>query len=146
MPEQFVRWYDQDPLLSRAFAAMQQLPLDVLLIMAKLLLTTEEGVKLDQKRSSQLRSLGVDRTVGLIKSKQRNRWYDKDPLVHRAVNFIYVCNPSMRHILAEQLNSLINAYDLYLDTCQSKGKSVDLRDVENLFQYVYHRNFESLEE
>jgi hypothetical protein len=86
-----MRWYDEVPALGMAVDVMEHLPLNVRIIISQTVsrFITREGWK-SRYKDGQLKQLGRDKILGLMKSKRRLRWYDQHPDIHQAFNEMYL--------------------------------------------------------
>lgn len=86
-----VRWYEQNPYLAQA---MEQLRLAEPLAQAVIAQVINETYSMEKlthvPNTFGLKSVGKDKIQGLMRSKNKRRWYDEDPQVHQAVNLIYL--------------------------------------------------------
>ncbi|MDX2085986.1 MAG: hypothetical protein SFZ03_11425 [Candidatus Melainabacteria bacterium] len=113
------RWYDEDPAVSQLVRSLRTLPPDCQQVFA-LLLSGTSDVWHQERLQDHLRvlSVGVDRHLSLWKSKSKRRWYDRDPLMHRAMNHLLLLEPYQRKTLAERLNPAVEAVVGYVSQCQ----------------------------
>ncbi|MEB3245770.1 MAG: hypothetical protein VKJ06_07280 [Vampirovibrionales bacterium] len=87
----FVRWYEAVPSLHQAFCALEKLPISTACGIATATLSLIENEdRFNKKQQGQDRTLGPDKVQGLLKSKHKRRWYDRDSTLHRVVNQIYI--------------------------------------------------------
>ncbi|MDX2086179.1 MAG: hypothetical protein SFZ03_12415 [Candidatus Melainabacteria bacterium] len=111
--EPWGRWYEQNPTLGRAVALMEKMPLVQQQCIAQEMI---EFIRVEQLTSTNFepRNLGYEKVQGLMKSKQRARWYDQDPVIHRAFNDLYKMHDQGRHVIALKILLCIQAFDQYI--------------------------------
>ena len=83
------RWYDHISNMTLAVLVSQKFPPEVRTLIVKNLNHVIDDCRKRQKRSDkQAVSIGQHQVMGLYKSARRMRWYDPDPAMHRAFNFM----------------------------------------------------------
>ncbi len=82
------RWYDEIPNLSQAIHISQALPPEVQAIIARRLNEAINQYRKNRRADKHAYSLGGSRTLGLYRASYRRRWYDPNPLTHRAFNLM----------------------------------------------------------
>jgi|GEM_PF-2217348 len=89
--KRFMRWYDKVPALGFAVEVMETMPsgIQVMLAQATNRFITREGWK-NKHTDGQLKQIGRDKILGLLKSKKKQRWYDQNAEVHQAFNELYL--------------------------------------------------------
>lgn len=82
------RWYDEIPNLSQAIHISQALPPEVQGIIARCLNEAIDEHRKNRRTDKYAYSQGGSRALGLYRASYRRRWYDPDPLTHRAFNLM----------------------------------------------------------
>lgn len=82
------RWYDEIPNLAQAIHISQALPQEVQGIIARCLNEAIEEHRKNRRADKYAYSLGGSRALGLYRASYRRRWYDPNPLTHRAFNLM----------------------------------------------------------
>lgn len=84
------RWYDGISNMTLAILVSQKLPPEIQVLIAKNLNGVIDDCRKQQKHNlKQAISVGPHhRVLGLYKAGERQRWYDPDPKLHRALNFM----------------------------------------------------------
>jgi hypothetical protein len=83
------RWYDHISNMTLAILASQRFPPDIQRLIAKNLNEVIDDCRKQQKDQKHAVSVGAHhRLLGLYKSRRRQRWYDPEPHMHRALNFM----------------------------------------------------------
>jgi hypothetical protein len=81
------RWYERHPVFVRAFEVFRDLPTTIQKKIAGHILRFRRPEFFDyQTNDANLKELGHDRIVGLLRAQFKRRWYDNDPVLHRALN------------------------------------------------------------
>ncbi len=95
MDSGFKRWYDNDPILKEALELLKLQTDDNKSAAADFIISLQEQVAQDV----------IDRIYELTKEfeKKGNRWYDKDPVMIRAMEFLKAAPPKTQRIAALKL-------------------------------------------
>jgi hypothetical protein len=113
------RWYDAYPHLVQSLKMFQNFPPQILdIILAGVIEVAENECRVNEIIQS-LKTLGTEKVMALHKSKSRRRGYDKNPQLHKTMNYIYVLSESNRKLMAEKMLSLVQFIIEYLKTCQA---------------------------
>lgn len=91
----YMRWYDSIPELAQAVRQMEKMPLAKQQWLASAIVSLMPLHQIPQ-RTDGLKKLGSEKLLGLMKSKGKRRWYDQDPLVHQAFNYLYLMSNDLR--------------------------------------------------
>jgi hypothetical protein len=83
---------------------------------------------------SNLRSLGPDKVLGIFKSKNRRRGYDKNNPMHQAMNYLFILSDQNRVFIANQVIELVNFIYEYLKICRMYQVSARLEEVSELIR------------
>jgi hypothetical protein len=89
--KRFMRWYDKVPALGFAVEIMETMPSNIRVMLAQATnsFINREGWK-NKHTDGQLKQIGRDKILGLMKSKKKLRWYDQNAEVHQAFNELYL--------------------------------------------------------
>lgn len=104
------RWYDRVPELSQAVRMMEKLPQRHQVLIAKVIIEATPLHAVAERREG-VKNMGTDKVMGLLKSKNKNRWYDQHPEVHQAFNYLYLMNDVMRYEVAMKMIIAIHALE-----------------------------------
>lgn len=99
----FTRWYDRIPELSQAVRMMEVAPKSHQQAIASAIVGSLQMNQIIQRAEHGLKKLGSEKVLGLMKSKGKRRWYDQDPTVHLAFNYLYLMDDLMRHETAVKM-------------------------------------------
>jgi hypothetical protein len=97
------RWYDEIPNLAQAIHISQALPQDVQAVIARCLNEAIEEHRKNRRADKHAYSLGGRRVLGLYRASYRRRWYDPNPLTHRAFNLMSSMPDSYLEALAARI-------------------------------------------
>ena len=89
------RWYDKDPVLKEALDLLQLQPLDKQAGAADFIIKLQEDVAKDV----------IERIYDMVNKYQGvgNRWYDKDPVLLKAMETLRVASPQTQRIAAKRI-------------------------------------------
>jgi hypothetical protein len=97
---EFTRWYDSTPELAQAVRLLEHGQPEVQHVIARLIVDTFSLNDLSERQDLGLKRVGTEKVLGLMKSKGKRRWYDRDPMVHQAFNYLYLAEGWMRQEMA----------------------------------------------
>jgi hypothetical protein len=137
------RWYDQDPHLSQAVHRLMTCAPDQLQTMLSQTVILLADKEFDaQSLLQSVKTIGVEKTMGLFKAKQRRRSYDKNPALHQAMNYLYVLSPEAQLSMANHVVQVFQFVEVYLHMCQSSGQSVRWDKLTGLLRTITHDGFD----
>jgi len=80
------RWYDKDPIITEAIRLIRKLPVPQQEQLAQSVINFVNLLRKNRNEDPEtLISIGKDRVLGLYKSSNCNRWYDKTPMLQIAL-------------------------------------------------------------
>lgn len=107
----FTRWYDTVPELSQAVRTMEKMPVKHQQLIASVIISYAPMAEVAEKTDQGLKKVGGEKLMGLMKSKNKKRWYDQDPTVHQAFNYLFVMNEKMRYEIALKMIIAMSALE-----------------------------------
>ncbi|MDX2083768.1 MAG: hypothetical protein SFZ03_00055 [Candidatus Melainabacteria bacterium] len=128
------RWYDEDPEVSQAVVTLRDLPEGEQELFARILITLFESWRRQDRLDGRAAMLGVDKHLGLHKSKTRKRWYDQNDWVHRAFNSLYQLDNTRRRLLCQKLHAAIRSLNLYKASCLQQERETQPGEIMNVVQ------------
>ena len=95
MPEEYRRWYDNDPILKEALKLLKLQTDDNRTAAADFIISLQEQVAQDV----------IERIYEITKqfAGKGNRWYDADPVMLKAIELLRVSSPKTQRIAALKL-------------------------------------------
>ena len=92
MPQEFRRWYDNDPILKEALELLKLQTDDNKTAAADFIISLQEQVAQDV----------IERIYEITKqfAGKGNRWYDADPVMLKAIELLRVSSPKTQRIAA----------------------------------------------
>lgn len=93
----FTRWYDRNPELSQGVRMLEKCTPFQQRLVANHIIGSMQLHQVAQRSEHGLKKLGTEKITGLMKAKGKRRWYDQDPVVHKAFNHLYLMDETMRH-------------------------------------------------
>ncbi|MBQ9245986.1 hypothetical protein IJ182_06960 [bacterium] len=95
MPQEFRRWYDNDPILKEALELLKLQTDDNKTAAADFIISLQEQVAQDV----------IERIYEITKqfAGKGNRWYDADPVMLKAIELLRVSSPKTQRIAALKL-------------------------------------------
>ncbi|MGE0200520.1 MAG: hypothetical protein AB7P76_06095 [Candidatus Melainabacteria bacterium] len=131
------RWYDEQNELAVAVRLMKQLPLEYQSLVCKPVTDLLTMTELTGRNGSELKQMGTERVVGVMKSKTKRRWYDQDPHVHQAFNLLYVMEQHEQQEIACRFLFSMRAMQAYFQKVQGPGAGVSAEDLENTINMAF---------
>jgi len=98
------RWYDNDPLLKEAFELLSLSPED----------DKDEAANFILKLQEQVAAEVIDKIYETVSKyhMKGNRWYDKDPVMIRAIELLKIAPPQTQRIAAKKLLKALSEGDM----------------------------------
>jgi hypothetical protein len=128
------RWYDRQPKLAQAVRLMFLFPVDIKsLICDGLMIIANREFQVSEKLNS-FKTLGPDKVLGMHKSKNKRREYDRHDVLHKAMNYMYVLSHEGQDCMADHILELVNFIHQYLSTCQAFKSEPTLDDIAEIVQ------------
>ena len=95
MSEEYRRWYDKDPILKEALELLRIQPEETKADAADFMIKLQENVAAEV----------IDHVYDMVKKYEGkgNRWYDKDPVMLRAIELLRVAPPETQRKAALKL-------------------------------------------
>jgi len=95
MSEEYRRWYDKDPVLKEALELLRIQPEETKAEAADFMIKLQENVAAEV----------IDHVYDMVKKYEGkgNRWYDKDPVMLRAIELLKVAPPATQRKAALRL-------------------------------------------
>lgn len=126
---QHQRWYEKNPSLSQCVKLMEKFPMEIQTIIAEGIITLSiKECKADEVYS-QLKSLGTEKVMALYKSHRKQRSYDKNPSMHKAMNYLHVLSEENQTFLAMQTLDLVGNIYEYFKSCKSFKHEPSMDDI-----------------
>lgn len=113
------RWYEKNPQLNQCVKLLESFPMEIQTIIADGIVALSVRECNADEVYNQLKSLGTEKVMALYKSHKKQRSYDKNPSMHKAMNYIYVLSEENQHFIAEQTLDLITNIYEYFKSCKS---------------------------
>lgn len=126
------RFYDQDPVVSKAANLVLNLPEEVRTLVAVCLISLSERRFGALTLMGNFKELGSDKVLSIFKAKEKKRTYDRNLAVHKAFNCLLVISEKDRRVLSGQVIEMVDVVSAYQRFCALKGSSVNIRLVEAL--------------
>lgn len=128
------RWYDRQPKLAQAVRLMFLFPVEIKsLICEGLVLIANREFDVNETNNS-FRTVGVEKVLGMHKSKNRRREYDQNEVLHKAMNYLYILSEENQDLMADHILELVNYIHEYLSACQAFKKEPTIEDVARITQ------------
>lgn len=133
------RFYEEHPTVRKAVESLFLFPDDIQRIIAKGFSIIAERDCNAVELLKEFRTLGTERVLSLYKSKKKQRKYDKNPVVHDAMNYMLVMNEKSRVFLASKVIDLVGFMQDYLHVCKTHSTAPQIETVETIATtYIEH--------
>lgn len=137
------RWHDSVSVLGQAVREMEIAPKTLQKQLAETIILLIEREGWLKQNEYSLKELGLNKIQGLHKSKTKRRWYDVDPTVHKAFNFIYMLEDQEKKEVGFKILLSLNAVKAF-----NSGKKLPILNVaearKNLVENVFNKNYTEL--
>jgi hypothetical protein len=119
------RWYDMDVQLSELVLSLEMLSEESQTLFAFLLMLFSDEIVRAKGRAF-FQELEWEKIMGIYKSKRGRRWYDRQPVTHKAFNKLYSLSDDNKAIIAQQLYIPVRIVKQYETHCQEQGGTPDI--------------------
>ena len=139
------RRYDIDEHLREIVETMERMTNDSQYLFGYLLCFLGEEVVKAQGKKEALKELDWDKMMGLIKSKRKRRWYDQEPVLHKAFNLLYSLNDQDKVLVANELYlpaRLVRRYERY---CEDNNQRCDIDLMCEIVETYFTQGAEAVE-
>ncbi len=133
----FNRWYDADVYVSEMVQSVEKMSADSQQLFGYLLCFFSDAVIQAKDKSKFIRELDWDHFKGLIKSKRKRRWYDREPILHKAFNLLYALTEEDKMLVAKELSIPSQIVRDYERDCLAKNKEPNLDVVYKIVETVF---------
>lgn len=140
--EKYVRWYDKDPVIAQTINQLIAYPDEYQTIFADGITAFIEQECQSKPTLKSVTSLGKDKVLGLYKSKQRKRLYDKNPSLHNAMNQMYILGSQEQEHVVGQVRKLFLYVEHYFACCGSAQIQPTLGHIKMLTQAFMEKGAE----
>ncbi len=118
--------------VTRAFIELEKVKPQYQQLIGQIMLKIAESVKQKRKNEIQksektkgLRELGADKVVGLMKSQSRRRWYDRDKILHKVYQDLFILEQVGRPFLSDGMLRAIEHLNQYIQDCKTNRRFED---------------------
>lgn len=132
------RWYDLDPACPRLIKQIQgmQQP-EIREFSARILINFCEKLRkeihIKGKKNQGVNSIGVSALTGLYRfGHKKRRWYDKDPVLHKAVGMLYSLPDVGLSVIAYKLGDTFGLLQVYSLVCTQVDQQPDMADLTKI--------------
>ena len=126
------RWYDQHSTISKSIRLMETFPPEIQDILAEGIIRLAARECQAKEMMVNLRSLGPEKVLGIFKSKNKRRAYDKNLSIHQAMNYLFILSEENRLFIAHQVIDIVNFIYGYLQDCKSYQTVSSVDDIAQL--------------
>jgi len=132
MTKTYQRWYEAYPKLTQSLSALETFPPQILdIILCGVIEVAENECRVNEILNS-FKTLGTEKVLALHKSKARKRSYDRNPQLHKTMNYIYVLSDENRAFMAEKMLGLVQFVIEYLKACNEFQATPDGDEIGQL--------------
>ena len=102
----YIRWYDQDPVLSQAMQTLKDTDDESQIKIALNLIKIITEHNLSESEYSSVDEI-ISATEEGVKKNKRERWYDIDATLRTAISLLQNCPATTRSIIAKEMAQLV---------------------------------------
>ena len=140
-----LRWYDIDEHLRETVETMERMTNDSQYLFGYLLCFLGEEVVKAQGKKEALKELDWDKLMGLVKSKRKRRWYDQDPVMHKAFNILYALNDQDKILVGDELYLPVRLVRRYERRCEDSSQRCDIDTICDIVETFFTEGAEAVE-
>lgn len=128
----YTRWYDKQQTVSKSVKLLESFPVDYQEVLGDTIIKLA-GKHCDaESLMANLRALGPEKVLNIFKAKSKNRGYDKNETVHKAMNYLYVLPEENRVFIATQVIEVVGHLFEYFSICRETGQTPAREVVQSL--------------
>lgn len=130
----YTRWYDQQQTLSKSVKLLEIFPVEYQEVLGNAIIDLAANHCNAETLMANLRTLGPEKVLNIFKAKGKNRSYDQNETVHKAMNYLYVLPDESRLFIASQVIELTGHLFEYFSICRETGQAPDKETAQSLSQ------------
>jgi hypothetical protein len=128
----YTRWYDRQQTVSKSVKLLESFPVDYQEVLGDTIIKLA-GKHCDAEAlMADLRALGPEKVLNIFKAKSKNRGYDQNETVHKAMNYMYVLPDENRVFIATQVIEVVGHLFEYFSICRETGQAPAREVVQSL--------------
>jgi hypothetical protein len=132
------RWYDQEASCPKLLKQIQGMPQpEIREFCGRVLINFTEKVRKEinerDKRNQEVNSIGHVAIQVLYRyGEEKGRWYDQDPVLHKAVGTLYTLNLEGLGIVGFKLGDTFGLFQIYATVCAQLDQPADMREMARI--------------
>lgn len=132
------RWYDQEPSCSRLIQEIREISQpEIREFCGRVLINFGDKVRKEinerDKRHLAVNSIGQQGLSALYRyGEERERWYDQDSVLHKAIGIFYTLSPEGLGIVGFKLGDSFGLLRVYATVCQQLGQPPGLKEMASI--------------
>lgn len=128
----YTRWYDRQQTVSKSVKLLESFPVDYQEVLGDTIIKLASKHCNAEELLANLRALGPEKVLNIFKAKSKNRGYDKNETVHKAMNYLYVLPDENRVFIATQIIEVVGHLFEYFSICRETGQAPAREVVQSL--------------
>lgn len=132
------RFYDKEPVVSRAVELIFQFPEPIQEIVALGLSQIANREFRAHELVHNVKSMGSENVLAMFKSKRRRRTYDANQIVHQAMIHLFVLPMDKRVFVSEKVVELVGYVEELIQHTSRNPATVDLKSVSQIVEIYVH--------
>jgi len=110
---EFKRWHDRSPQLAKAVHVLGLMPDPICVIMNEGLISIVRREFRESFITKSRQFLGRSKILGLYKAQKRQREYDKNPILHKAMSYLYMLSDDNQDFMSNHIMELMSYIQEY---------------------------------
>lgn len=146
------RWYDQERSCHRLFKQMQQMPQpEIREFCGRVIIHFCERLRKEMSKKGAgafgVNSIGAPAISSLYRfGEKRRRWYDDEPVLHKAAGMMYTLSQAGLSVLGYKLGDTFGLIQVYAQVCDQVEQLPDVKDMANICTTSLQAGMEEAEE
>ncbi|MEB3286234.1 MAG: hypothetical protein VKJ04_01900 [Vampirovibrionales bacterium] len=120
--KKYRRWYEREPMVKQSIELLETFPDEILTIVAEGVNKVAEQEFRAAELMKTYKSLGQEKIISLYKSKNKLRSYDKNAMMHKAVNYFLLISEENRLVMSTKVIELVGVVRDYLHVCKEASE------------------------
>jgi hypothetical protein len=126
------RFYETHPITAQAVELLFKFPISFQLIIGKGICIIAEREFKGLELLQSYKSLGADKVLAMYKAKRKLRHYDKEPILHEAMLYLFLLSPENQVLISKKIIHLSGYMEKYLQLCLAHKQPPILFQAEEL--------------
>lgn len=128
----YKRWYDKQQTVSKSVKLLQTFPIEYQEVLADTMIRLAKKHCRAEELMADIKAQGPEKVLSIFKAKSKNRDYDQNETVHKAMIYLYILPDEGRIFIAGQVIIVVGHLFEYFTICRETSQSASREVVQSL--------------